>query len=91
MNRLNMGFENVIAADGTGIAVTGMLIVFAALTVISIVIALIPRLLPLLERVFPEEHHHNAPAPSLPEDHEKVLAAIAHALFRKNTGTLPTK
>jgi oxaloacetate decarboxylase gamma subunit len=91
MNRINMGFENIVAADGVGIAVTGMLIVFAALAIISTVIALIPKVLPLLEKAFPEEHRHHAPSTSLPEDHEKVLAAIAHALFHKEAGTLPTK
>jgi len=91
MNELNMGFENIFAADGVSIAVTGMLIVFAALALIAIVIALIPKLLPLLEKVFPEEHHHSATSTSLPDDHEKVLAAIAHALFHRDAGTLPTK
>lgn len=91
MNTLNMGFENIVAADGTGIAITGMLIVFTALAIIAIVITLIPKLLPLLEKAFPEEHHHNAPSVSLPEDHEKVLAAIACTLFHKEAGTLPTK
>jgi Na+-transporting methylmalonyl-CoA/oxaloacetate decarboxylase gamma subunit len=92
MNSLNTGLENIVAADGIGIAMTGMLIVFAALAFISIVIALIPRILPLLEKAFPEEHRHNAPSStSLPEDHEKVLAAIAHALFHKEAGTLPIK
>jgi Na+-transporting methylmalonyl-CoA/oxaloacetate decarboxylase gamma subunit len=92
MNNITMGFENIVAADGVGIAVTGMLIVFAALALIAIVIALIPKLLPLLEKAFPEEHRHHAPSvASLPEDHEKVLAAIAHALFHREAGTLPTK
>lgn len=91
MNKLNMGFENIIAADGTGIAVTGMLIVFTALAVIAIVIALIPRLLPLLDKAFPEKHHHSAPSASVPDDHEKLLAAIAYALFHKEKGTLRTK
>lgn len=91
MNSINMGLDNIIAADGLGIAVTGMLIVFAALALIATVIALIPRFLPLLDRVIPEEHHHGTPSSSQPKDHEKVLAAIAHALFHKETGSLPSQ
>jgi len=91
MKSLHMGLENIIAADGTGIALTGMLIVFAALACIATVIALIPRLLPLLDKAFPEKHHHAAPSTSMPDDHEKVLAAIACALFHKETENLPAK
>jgi Na+-transporting methylmalonyl-CoA/oxaloacetate decarboxylase gamma subunit len=91
MNSINMGFDNIIAADGIGIAITGMLIVFAALAIIASVIALIPRLLPLLDKILPEQHHHSAPASKPVEDHEKVLVAIAHALFHKEVGTLPSK
>lgn len=91
MNSINMGFDNIFAADGIGIAVTGMLIVFAALTFIACVIALIPKLLPLLELILPTEHHHSTPASPQSDDHDRVLAAIAHALFHKQAGTLPSK
>jgi len=91
MNSINIGFDNIITADGIGIAITGMLIVFAALAIIASVIALIPRLLPLLDKILPEKHHHSAPTNKPAEDHEKVLVAIAHALFHKEAGTLPSK
>ena len=91
MNNLTMGFENVINGNGVTIAVVEILIVFLALTIISLSIALLPKALPLLERLFPEEHHHNSPAPSQAADHDKVLAAIAYALFRKQAGSLPAK
>lgn len=91
MNSLNMSIENIFAANGVTIAITGMIIVFAALIVISSFIALLPKLLPLLEKVFPEEAHHQPSAPSQPADHEKVLAAIGYALFKKQTASLPAK
>jgi len=92
MNDLTMGFENIINANGVMIAVVGILIVFLALAIISLSIALLPKILPLLERLFPEEHpHHSSPSPSQPADHEKVLVAIAYALYRKQAGSLPAK
>lgn len=91
MNNLTLGVENIVNANGVSISVMGMLIVFAALAIIAIFITLLPRLLPLLEKVVPEAHHHSAPAPSVPSDHEEVLAAIAYALFRKQAESLPAK
>lgn len=40
-----MSFQNVLDADGIGIALTGMSIVFAGLVLISLYIASIPKLL----------------------------------------------
>jgi len=92
MNELTMGFENIINSNGISIAVVGILIVFLALAIISFVIAQIPRVLPLLEKLFPEEHHHtSSPVQVEDHEHEKVLAAIAYALFHKQAGTLPAK
>jgi len=91
MNNLALGVENIFAANGPTIAIMGMLIVFAALTLIVIFISLIPKLLPLLSRAFPEAQHHTEPAPSHPSDHDKVLAAIAVALFHREVGSLPAK
>ena len=89
MNNLTMGFENIVAANGITIAVMGMVIVFLSLAVIASAIALLPKILPLLEMVLPTAHHGTESAPSVPADHEKVLAAIGYALFRKEVGSLP--
>lgn len=91
MNNLAMGFENIVSANGVTIAIMGMLIVFSALTIISLFIALLPKLLLLLEKIIPEEHHQHEAAPSQPADHEQVLAAIGYALFRKHATSLPAK
>ena len=91
MNNLPMGLENIIVADGPTIAIMGMLIVFSALTFIALFIAQLPKLLPLLEKILPEEHHHSESPSSQTGDHEKVLAAIAYALFHKEAGSLPAK
>lgn len=91
MNTLNMGLENIVAANGVTIAIMGMIIVFTALAIIALFISQLPKLLPLLGRFFPEGHHHNAAPVSQPSDHEKVLAAIGFALLKKQTASLPAK
>jgi len=90
MNKLNLSYDNIIAGNGISISITGMLIVFAALVLISLFIAMLPKLLPPLEKLFPEEHHHGS-APKKEKDHGPVLAAIGYALYCKKTGTLPKK
>ena len=42
-----MGFQNVIAGNGLGISLTGMVIVFCGLMLISLFIALLPKILTL--------------------------------------------
>lgn len=92
MNHSIMGLENVIAGNGPTIAIMGMLIVFAALTIIALFISQLPKILPLLNKILPEAQHHAAPvAANHSGDHERVLAAIAYALFHKEAGSLPAK
>lgn len=45
-----MGVENIVAGDGIGIAVTGMVVVFLGLALISGYITLLPRLFDWAER-----------------------------------------
>ncbi|MBU2646990.1 OadG family protein [bacterium] len=40
-----MGFQNIIAGNGIGISITGMIIVYSGLMLISIFIAILPRIL----------------------------------------------
>jgi sodium pump decarboxylase gamma subunit len=91
MNNLAMGLENIYAGNGPTIAIMGMFIVFSALTFIALFISQLPKVLPLLAKIFPEEQHHQEPAAKKSNDHEKVLAAIAYALFHKESGSLPAK
>ena len=93
MNDLTMGFENIVNSNGITIAIAGIVIVFSALAIIAIFIALLPKILPLLEKLFPIEHHAHghAPAPSEAAGHDEILAAVAHALFHKQAGSLPAK
>ncbi len=82
MNSSNFGFHNIQNADGIAIAITGILIVFAALTIISLFIALLPKMLGLLAKVVPEEHHHAAPSAKKDKNEDALLAAIGFGLYK---------
>ena len=91
MQNLTMGFENVIATNGITISIVGIVIVFSALSIIALFIALLPKILPLTEWLLPTEEHAHASTASKSADHDEILAAIASALFHKQAASLPTK
>ena len=82
MEALNSGFQNIMDGQGFAIAITGMLIVYAALTIICLFIAALPKLLVLLEALFPVEHHHAAPAEKPKRDDTALIAAIGFGLHK---------
>ena len=82
MGNLGFGIQNIIDGQGVAIAITGMLIVFAALAIISLFIALLPKMLVLLAKALPEEHHHAAPHEKQSLDEKALLAAIGFGLYR---------
>lgn len=83
-----MGLQNIIDANGIGLAITGMAIVFTVLVLVSLYIAWLPRILPLVNAILPVgEHHHGAPIPSAgarpqasADAEAEVVAAIALAM-----------
>lgn len=81
-----MGFQNIVDAEGIGLAATGLTIVFAALVLVSMFIAALPRLLPLVNSIMPEvERHHGAPSPSVSTPSkaatdDEIVAAIGFVL-----------
>lgn len=86
MDKLNFSIQNIINGDGISLAITGMVIVFIALSIISTFIALLPKVLPLLESILPEEHaHHGPPKKAAKKDNSEVLAAIGYALVKLNS------
>ncbi len=82
MVTISTGIQNINDGHGLTIAITGMVIVFAALSIISIFIAILPKLILLLARAFPEEHHHATPAAKDAKDDEALLAAIGFGLYK---------
>jgi len=80
---LASGFHAISEGKGFSISVTGMLIVFFALTIISLFIRLLPVVLDLLEPILPRLESHTQPptaAERLPTDNEKIVAAIGYVL-----------
>ncbi len=75
-----MGVQNIINGHGVAVSITGMLIVFSVLTFISIFIAVLPHILKLVEKVFPEKSEN---APKALEPDESIVAVIASALYAK--------
>ena len=75
-----------VTEEHVNLALTGMLVVFCALGFISVFIALLPRLLELVEGVFPAPEEHasvaanGAGAPVTTVDDAPRIAAIAVAL-----------
>jgi oxaloacetate decarboxylase gamma subunit len=85
MDKLNFSIQNIINGDGISLAITGMVIVFMALAIISTFIALLPKMLPVLESILPEEHAHHGPTKKAKKNDNEVLAAIGYALVKLNS------
>ncbi len=77
MNALQFSVQNIVDGQGVPIALTGMGIVFCVLALISLFIALLPKLTAILGRYFPEAEVHVSPSPKTSSD-DSVLAAIAY-------------
>ena len=84
MQEFRLSFQNVIDADGIAISLAGMLIVFAALTLISLFIAALPKVLDALSDYLPAEHIHHAghglPSSEAPDEEELIIAALGFVL-----------
>jgi Na+-transporting methylmalonyl-CoA/oxaloacetate decarboxylase gamma subunit len=82
LSYLDSGLQNVLNVQGFTVSIVGMLIVFTALSFISIFIALLPKMLVVLAKVFPEEHHHAVQKKKTSDDDDKLLAAIGFGLLK---------
>lgn len=81
-------FQNIVEANGLGIAATGMVIVFVVLVLISGFIASLPKIMGFLEEIMPApaDHHGEASAASHVSDstsQEEIVAAIGAALHAR--------
>ena len=74
-------WQHVIDGQGLSVSLTGMLIVFLSLVIISTFIALLPRLLSVVARVFPEKEERPPAKPEATE--ERVIAAIGFILHQR--------
>ena len=81
------GWQAIIDGNGLGVAVTGMLIVFTALTLITLFIAALPKMLHAMGPYLPELATHTEPlsdAERLLADEEQVIAAIGFVLHTES-------
>lgn len=78
---LDRAIQNVIDGNGVVISLAAMAIVFLALTLMSLFIAALPRLLRIVAKVLPEDQ-------SLDPTHidHRVVAAIGYVLRRRKYG-----
>ncbi|TWT77203.1 Oxaloacetate decarboxylase, gamma chain [Posidoniimonas polymericola] len=88
------GWQGIVEGRGLAISVTGMLIVFVALATISTFIAMLPKLLALIEPIFPESagHHHASPAaPQAPAPTAVPATVVAVAGSLPAAGPAPAQ
>ena len=77
----NSGIQNIADANGWNLCFAGVVIVFFSLVAISVFIAIVPKILKMLEGVLPEEHVPVAPAKkTVGGEDTACVAAIAYAL-----------
>ena len=91
MSGSNFNYQNIINGQGFELAFAGMIIVFTALSLVSIFIALLPHLLVSVNRWVHEVHHHSAPktkakSPAAGNDTE-IAAAIGYVLHNRAGGS----
>jgi Na+-transporting methylmalonyl-CoA/oxaloacetate decarboxylase gamma subunit len=87
MDKFTFSLKNILDGEGIGISLTGMLIVFSALSLIAIFIKVLPWILDKLSPYLPKgEVLHTQPAEQSRVSSgmdESLAAAIGYALYKK--------
>lgn len=85
---LAAALDNINNANGFSIALTGILIVFTALTLICAFLTNLPRMLVILNQYFPVNESHAAPAarPQSAAADDELVAAIGLAFHVHQSG-----
>ncbi len=89
---ISLNFQSLKDSDGIVIAVTGMMIVFVALAMLSLFIKVLPKVLDVVSRWVPESessHGHSADSiepDSHRDDDDEMLAAIGFVLRNRRRG-----
>jgi len=75
---LTSGLDEIFRHDGFAIAITGMVIVFSALVLISIALSSLPGILALLNEYYPEKSERQTPGPApVHSTGDQDIAAVA--------------
>jgi Na+-transporting methylmalonyl-CoA/oxaloacetate decarboxylase gamma subunit len=84
---LASGLDRIRDNDGFAIAITGMIIVFSALVLISLALTALPRVLAVLNEYYPEKADHApAPRPAAGAGEQEIAAAAAFAMHLHRGG-----
>jgi len=86
MDNLSFSVQNIVDGQGLAIALTGMIIVFIVLIFISTFIVLLPKILAVIAKKFPETEGHFERTQEEEEDDGPLLAAIAFVLHQRRAG-----
>ncbi len=81
MYDFNFSVQNIEDGQGLGIALTGMIIVFSVLALISAFIVLLPKALAVIAKKFPESEGHAGQ-----EDDGPLMAAIGFVMHMRRAG-----
>lgn len=73
--------QNIEDGQGLGIALTGMVLVFIVLSLISSFIVVLPKLLAVVAKKFPETETHSEQTQD--EDDGPLLAAIGFVMHKR--------
>ena len=80
LGELTFRFQNILDHDGFGVAITGLLIVFTSLALITGAIAMMPKVLAALEGFLPAEHEHHGASATNASNDEALAVAIGFAM-----------
>ena len=83
MEPLSFSYHNIVSGQGFELAFAGMTIVFTALVLVTLFIALLPKALVVVNRLIPEAHLHTAPPQRQSDDDAAIAAAVGFALHAR--------
>ena len=81
MYNFDFRVQNIEDGQGLGIALTGMIIVFSVLALISAFIVLLPKVLAVVAKKFPESAGHAGQVQA--EDDSPLMAAIGFVMHMR--------
>ncbi len=74
-------FQKILDGNGLAISITGMFIVFFALLTIALSVFILPKILKIYDKFFPETGEESALTEPL-EEGKEMIAAIGFALLK---------
>ena len=83
--KLSFSYQNIVAGQGFELVFAGMTIVFTALVLVSVFVTLLPRILSVINPLFPETQLHTEPQ-TKKSDESEIAAAIGFALHVHQRG-----